>query len=144
MKKTFAILMALCMTFVSGSFQVFAKETTPQYCHEERVTTASLDDSVSTYNTDYFTFRDNAVLDGYQTIVVTPGSGEALKIHTYIMSGSLKVQVKKSSALFYKTIATWNNNGHHYADLVTNTDGSTYYVRLFGAAALFNGGIYSE
>lgn len=143
MKKILAMLMVVCMCIMGGPLQAFAQETANVQV-QERSEETSVDQLATARNTDYFTFSENATLDGYKTIVVKPGSGEALKLHVYLKSGSLKVQIKKSTSIFYTTITTWKDIGHHYCDLVSNTDGSTYYVRLQGAAAWFSGGIYSE
>lgn len=139
MKKLFAVLLSLCMILSCTSVSAFAAETFVEDVNPSNVSTYA-----TARNINYYTFSDNSVLDGTITIKVTPGSGEALKIHLYIISGSVKVQVKKSSALLYTTVRTFKNAGHNYADLVSSTNGGTYYVRLTGTAAWFNGGIYSE
>ena len=83
-------------------------------------------------------------LSHFQTFAVNPGSGKNLKMHTYLKSGNLTVWVSTHAGYGYQKKATWNTNGHHYVDLVSGTGNQTYYVRLWGTAAYFDGGIYSE
>lgn len=77
---------------------------------EENISTLSDDSGIALYNTDWYTFSDNSILDGYTTVSVTPNSGQALKIHTYIMSGSLKVWVRPASSSSWTSIASWTSN----------------------------------
>lgn len=137
-KKLLALGLTLCMA-LSMTSAVFAAETTPPVATE--ATTEASETSVAR-NIDYYTYP-NQILDGYKTVRVTPGSGEALKMHVYLQSGALTVWVKPSGSLFYSKKATWNTIGHHYVDLVPNTNGGSYDVRIFGAASWFEGGIYS-
>ena len=137
MKKLLALCLTLCMA-LSMSSVAFAAET-PTVVETSAETELSV---ASARNIDYYTYPEQ-ILDGYKTVRVTPGSGEALKMHVYIQSGALTVLVKPASSTFYTKKATWNSNGHHYVDLVSSTNGGSYDVRIFGAAAWFDGGIYS-
>ena len=137
-KKLLALGLTLCMA-LSMSSAVFAAETTTSPVAEA---TTEVSEAAVARNIDYYTFP-NQILDGYKTIRVTPGSGEALKMHVYLESGALTVWVKPAGSLFYSKKATWNTIGHHYVDLVSSTNGGSYDVRSFGAASWFEGGIYS-
>lgn len=132
MKKFFATILSLCMV-LSTSTIAFAAEAP---------VTEATSITAETRNIDYYTYPDQ-LLDGTKTVTVTPGSGEALKMHVYLSSGSLTVWVKPSSSSVWTQITTWNTIGHHYCDLVSNTDGGSYQVKVFGAASWFEGGIYS-
>lgn len=98
----------------------------------------------SARNVDLYLWPSNTLLDGFNTVVVTPGKGANMKIHLEIIMGSVKVQVRKSGSLTWKTVADWETSGHHWADLVTNCDSGNYQVRLFCTTALFSGGVYTE
>ena len=137
MKKFLALCLTLCMA-LSMSSVAFAAETpeTPATQSKTEVST------VAARNTDYYTYTKQ-ILDGYKTVRVSPRSGVTLKMHVYLESGALTVWVKPAGSTFYTKKATWNTIGHHYVDLVSNTNGGSYDVRLFGAASWFEGGIYS-
>ena len=125
-------MMALCMNSVAVATEV------PEAKNKSEETVAMAE----ARNIDYYTYP-NQLLDGYKTVTVYPGSREALKMHVYMSSGALTVWVKPSSSNFWTKKATWNTTGHHYCDLVSSTNGSAYQVRVFGAAAWFEGGVYS-
>lgn len=137
MKKFLTLCLTLCMA-LSMSSMAFATETstTTENQAETGVSIKSLT------NIDYHTYSE-MILDGYNTVRVSPGAGEALKMHVYMQSGALTVYVKPANSSIYTKKATWNTTGHHYVDLVSSTNGGSYDVRIFGAAAWFNGGIYS-
>lgn len=137
MKKLLVLCLTLCMALSMNSV-AFAAEI-PTVVETSAETEAFV---ASARNINYYTYPEQ-ILDGYKTVRVTPGSGETLKMHIYIQSGALMVWVKPSNSTLYTKKATWNSNGHHYVDLVSNTNGGSYDVRIFGAASWFDGGIYS-
>ena len=137
MKKILALCLALCM-MLSVSLVAFAAEV-PTDTAEQPETSVS---EAVVRNKDYYTYPDQ-YLDGYKVVEVTPGKGEALKMHVFLRNGAIKVWVKPKGGLFYSQKANWTDYGHHYVDLVPNTSGETYQVRIFGTAAWFEGGIYS-
>ncbi len=137
MKKTIAIILSLALVMVCGTTNVLAANNKE-----------SSKESTSTKNArniDYYTWGDGYVQSGTTYVKVTPGRGQNLKIHLYLKSGNVSISIKSSTGS-YRYIAMWNTNGHHYADLVSPTDGGTYTVQLSspGAPAWFSGGIYSE
>ncbi len=137
MKKFLTLCLTLCMA-LSISSVAFASET-PETTDTQSKTEVS---TVIARNTDYYTYP-NQILDGYKTVRVSPRSAVTLKMHVYLESGALTVWVKPAGSTFYTKKATWNTIGHHYVDLVSNTNGGSYDVRVFGAASWFEGGIYS-
>lgn len=140
MKKILMIMLTLTLV-LSMPTMVFAKENSTSITENSLQSTSNVS-SISPKNIDYYTFPSQ-ILDGYKTVSVKPGSGEALKMHVYLSSGSLTVWVKSASSSTWSKKATWNTIGHHYCDLSTKTNGGTYQIRLFGAASWFEGGIYT-
>ena len=120
MKKSFVLVVVLCLFFT-----IFA--------------------GVALANTDYYTFNSTNYFDGVSIVSVTPPAGKTLKLHLYIENeAGLYVWVSTSISGPWTQVAYWHGSGHHYTDLVSNTNGGTYYIRFLGAATHAYGGIYTE
>lgn len=146
MKKLLACFLTMCTILVSMSMPVFAAETgVTTNVRTEKPTVKIVNNEIgiaSARNIDYWNTHGATAISN-TTINVRPGAGENLKIHLYLYSNnSITIQVAPAGGSF-RTVTTWNSTGHHWADLVSGTNGGTYSVRFIGSTVA-DGGIYSE
>lgn len=138
MKKLTAIFLAFCMLFCMNSNSVFASETAtdPKQVEEVTPSVARNRDLWSTGGTR------QCVIEQFW---IYPTTGENVKIHLYMVSGTVTGYIGRtpSEALNSGARFKWSTSGHHWADLVTATTNSGYYVILDGTFTA-NGGIYTE
>lgn len=106
------------------------------------VSSANEETTIAPRNIDYWNTYGMATISNTM-IKVTPGAGENLKIHLYLYSNNtITISVAPVGGSF-RTVATWNSTGHHWADLVNGTNGGSYWVKFTGST-IADGGIYSE
>lgn len=148
MKKILALCLTFCMCLTCASTTAFATEgSNDLVVQNEDVMDTADDTSIMPLNTDYWT--TDILYIGNQngfTKKITVPKGQNLKVHfalskLLLEKMELYVQVLENGS--YKTIAHWTTEGHHWADIVTHTNGGTYTVRLVGPAYV-SGGFYSE
>lgn len=142
MKKFLAsfMTMAMILSTMCMAKPAFAQESSNVFDVE------STSESNVARNIDYWTFPDGSFVAGGKYVTVYPGAGENLKIHIYLTGGTLIVKVRPTGTNNWRSVATFKGVGHHYADLVSGTNGGGYDVGLYGTGgvATFSGGIYSE
>lgn len=141
MKKILGLCLTFCMILVAST-SVYAAEAKPtsEGRLEEVKEAANAENSAR--NIDYWNTHGPLVISD-SSFKVTPGAGENLKIHLYVTKGPVTIKIRAQGSSGYTTIATWNSTGHHWADLVTGTDGGYYWVNIVGPC-IVDGGVYSE
>lgn len=143
MKKFFALFLSLCLMMSCTTMSAFAAEESS--IPTEQVAQISATNSsasvLSTNNYDYWNSHGEVYIDKF-SYNIDPLPGENIKIHLYLCSGSVTVKLRNKFGIV-RTIATWNTEGHHYADLITNAQRTGYTVILEGPAVA-DFGIYEE
>ena len=107
------------------------------------------DNNVVPYNVDIWSTNGMPLYvdgDNGLTIHVNPGQGKNLKVHFYLNKlflPNMDLYISLLTNNGYKRIAHWDTEGDHWADVVTNTAGTTYTIRMVGPAYI-NGAFYTE
>lgn len=143
MKKILSIALLFCMVFTCIPTTVNAAAHNNNETKQLEMLEPTTDDGIVPYNRDVWTTSGLLyVSERGIDITVKPGVGENLKVH-FVLS---KVFLNNMSLKIYlgnTLVANWNTEGHHWADVVTNTSSSTYKIRLVGPAYI-NGAFYTE
>lgn len=146
MKKFFTLSLIFCILLTCTPTTTFAAESQGE---NERCVDSLVDEiGIVPYNVDVWSTNNlvTYIPENGMTIQVRPGQGKNLKVHFYLSKlflAKMDFYVLLSTSSGYKTIAHWNTEGHHWADVVTNTTSSTYTIRLVGPAYI-NGAFYTE
>lgn len=147
MKKFLALCLTFCMFLTCTSTAVFASEPSSDSALQTEDTANTTDElGIMPLNTDYWTTQLLYIGEKGFTQKIKVPKGKNLKVHfalskLFLEKMGLYVQVLQNGS--YKTIAHWTTEGHHWADIVTNTKGGVYTIRLVGPAYV-SGGFYSE
>lgn len=147
MKKFLALCLAFCLFLTCASTTAFAAEDNNLIVPNVDAIDATGEAGIMPCNTDYWTTE--LLYIGNQnglTLKITVPKGQNLKVHFYLsklLLEKMELYVQLLENGKYKTIAHWDTEGHHWADVVTNTNGGTFTVRLVGPAYV-HGGFYSE
>lgn len=145
MKKILTASLLFCMIMMTTVTTVFATD----YKHENKMESISDGKTeIVPYNMDVWSTNGLPLYvsaDGL-SIQVNPGAGKNLKVHFYLSKSflaNMRLTILLSTGSGYRTIAYWNTEGDHWADVVTNTSNTTYYIRIVGPAYI-NGAFYTE
>lgn len=145
MKKILSICLLFSMILASVPTTVLAAENK---MNPERDKNLVYSEDISTYNRDIWSTNglpQYIDADG-KTIQVNPGPGKNLKVHFYlskIFANKINLQILVDTGSGYRTVAHWNTEGDHWADVVTNTSNKIYKIRIIGPAYI-NGAFYTE
>ena len=159
MKKILSIALLFCMVFTCIPTTVNAAAHSNNETKQLEMLEPTTDDGIVPYNQDVWTTSGLLyVSERGIDITVKPGVGENLKVHfvlskLFLNNMSLKIYLGNTLVVVEHDTDTmlacdylvdnWNTEGHHWADVVTNTSSSTYKIRLVGPAYI-NGAFYTE
>ncbi len=149
MKKILAICLTCCMLFTCVSTTAFAAENNDNsVVRNENVTDATGETGIMPCNVDIWSTNNLPHYVGTRgmQITVTPPKGSNLKVHffmTQLYEPTLNLSINVIKNGVTRHIATWNTEGDHWADVVTNTDGGSYIIKMVGPAYI-NGAFYTE
>ncbi len=143
MKKILSIALLFCMVFTCIPTTVNAAAHSNNETKQLEMLEPTTDDGIVPYNQDVWTTSGLLyVSERGIDITVKPGVGENLKVH-FVLSKLFLNNMSLKIYLGNTLVANWNTEGHHWADVVTNTSSSTYKIRLVGPAYI-NGAFYTE